>query len=104
MANDELKTEIESLKKDLASVRDDLKRLSAAGSDVAEDAVGNARKRLEEETNRLLSRLQDAAEDAQGRGKRALDDVETELEKHPMTTLLSSFGIGVLVGWIFSRK
>lgn len=104
MANNDLQTEIESLKKDLASVRDDLKRLSSAGSDAAEDAMGTARQRLEEETNRLLARLQGAAEDAQGRGKRALDDVEAELEKHPMTTLLSSFGIGVLVGWIFSRK
>lgn len=101
---DELKKEIESLKKDLASVRDDLKRLSAAGSDAAEDAVGTARQRLEDETNRLLERLQSAAEDAQGRGKRVLDDVENELEKHPTTTLLSSFGLGVLVGWIFSRK
>lgn len=104
MANEDLKKEIESLKEDLASVRGDLSRLREAGTAAAEDAVGSVRERLEQETSRLLERLQGAAEEAGGRGRRVIDGVEHELEERPMTTLLSSFGIGVLVGWIFSRK
>lgn len=104
MANEDLKKEIESLKKDLAAVRDDLGRVSTAGAGAAEDAVGSVRERLEEETDRLLARLQGAAEEAGVKGRRVLDDVESELEDRPLTTLLSSFGIGVLVGWLFSRK
>ena len=104
MANDDLKSEIENLKKDLASVRSDLGGLLDAGTTAAENAASTAREHLEQETNRLLGRLQAAAEEAGGRGRRVLDDVEHELEERPMTTLLSSFGIGVLVGWIFSRK
>ncbi len=104
MANEELNKEIESLKKDLKSVRDDLGRLREVGTSAAEDAASTARERLEQETNRLLERLQAAAQDAGGRGRRVLDDVEHEMEERPMTTLLASFGIGVVVGWIFSRK
>lgn len=104
MANEDLKKEIESLKKDLASVRDDLGRVSTASAGAAEDVVGSVRERLEQETDRLLARLQDAADEAGVKGRKVLDDVESELEERPVTTLLSSFGIGVLVGWLVSRK
>ena len=104
MANDDLKKELETLRADLTAVREDLGRLRAAGAHAAEDTVANARQRLEEETDRLLSRLKATADEAGTRGRRVMDDVETELEEHPVTALLTSFGVGVLVGWIFSRK
>ena len=104
MANDDLKKELETLQADLAAVREDLGRLRSAGADAAEDTVASARQRLEEETDRLLARLKETADEAGTKGRRMLDDVESELEERPLTTLLSSFGIGVLIGWIFSRK
>lgn len=104
MADTDLRAEMETLRQDLAAIRDDLARLRQAGNDAASEAVGTARERLEKETERLMERLKSAAEQAEDRGMRVLHDVEQQIEERPLTTLLSSFGLGVIVGWLFSRK
>lgn len=96
--------EIDALKADLGKVRDDLMRLREVGGEAAEEAVVAARRRLEEEGSRLIERIRGIGGDAEGEARSFFREVEAEVGHRPMTALLASFGIGVLVGWMSRRK
>ncbi|MDZ7704911.1 MAG: hypothetical protein U5L04_10555 [Trueperaceae bacterium] len=104
MADRDLQAEFDQLKNDIADLQKDLKSLGKSGNDAANDAVSAARERLEEETQHLIDRLQGTAGEMRGRGEKVVSDVEDQIGDKPITTLLASFGIGFVVGWLLSRK
>lgn len=104
MAERDLQKEFDALKRDLNRVQTDLKKLTETGGEMASEALQSARAKLEEETQRLIERLQITATEAKVKGQQALHEVEHQVEEHPMASLLTSFGVGFLVGWLISRK
>lgn len=104
MADRDLQKEFDQLKKDLGKLQGDLKDLTEAGSAVAGETVTQARERLEAETQRLIARLQESAGELKGRGQKVIEEVEHQVEEKPMPTLLTTFGVGFLLGWLLSRK
>jgi len=93
MADPKYSEEIDSLKSDVKALRDDLARLvGAVGDDLEEQgeaARAEARRRLEA---------------ARARGQSALDDIESRIERNPLTALAAALGIGFLIGALLGRK
>lgn len=104
----DFRDEVDALRSDLKSVREDIGRLRAAGGEAAEEAVQAARRRLEDEAGRLMDRLRGRRGETGGEGEAAarnvFADVQEEFRERPTTTLLASFGVGVLVGWMLRRR
>ena len=104
MAERDLHKEFDVLKKDLGKLQEDLKRLTETGGSVASDAVAAAKAKLEAETEQLVQRLREVGGEARHRSKQVLEDVEHKVEEQPLTALATSFGIGLVLGWLLSRK
>jgi ElaB/YqjD/DUF883 family membrane-anchored ribosome-binding protein len=104
MAQNELQDELAQLRKDLDGVRGDLAKLAKTSGSAAESGVQAARERLEAETEELLERLRGAASSAGEKGRSVMEGVEREVGEKPITSLLTAFGVGAVVGWIASRK
>lgn len=104
MAEKNLESELEQLKKDFAQLQKDIKDLGKSTSSTATDAASVAREHLEEETQKLLASLRGGADSAASQGKHAIHQAENQVSDHPLSTLLGSFGVGFVIGWLLSRK
>lgn len=100
----DVQREIESLKEDLKSLRSDLSDLSKAGGRVAGGSMQAARDSLRKEADQLVERLRQTASTVQEEGKQVAGRVREEVAERPGTSLLTAFGVGALVGWLFGRK
>lgn len=100
MAERDLAKELDELKKNLK----DLQETAASSGSVAGDAVEALRGRLESEAERLMAKLRGAASGAAETGERALHNVEGKIEERPFASVLTVFGVGLVVGWLLGRK
>jgi len=100
----DVQREIDSLKADLKSLRDDLSELSKTGGKIAGDSVQAARDALREESEKLLERWKKTASTAQAEGEHVAGQVRDEVAEKPLPSLLTAFGVGALVGWLVSRR
>lgn len=96
--------EREAIRKDLEKLKNDFIKLSKSSVDLAEDKALEARQKLEAEFERLIARVQGGAEAMLEQGQELVKGVSEEVEKHPLSALLTSFGLGMLVGWLLTRK
>jgi ElaB/YqjD/DUF883 family membrane-anchored ribosome-binding protein len=77
---------VEQLRDDLAQMA---KTMKALANDVGLDAV---------------ARVRDASEQAKVRAERATDAVAHTIEERPLTSLLTAFAIGLVLGVLFGRQ
>jgi len=93
MANRDYSSEIDALKTDVKSLRDDIASLvGALGEDLEQRGEG-ARHAAAERLRR-----------AQAQGKESLDEVERSIERNPLTALATALGIGFLIGALLGRR
>lgn len=100
----DVQREIDSLKADLKTLRNDLSELSKTGGKVAGDSVQAARDALRDEADKLIDRLKQTASAAQEEGQQVAGQIRDEVAEKPLPSLLTAFGVGTLVGWLISRK
>jgi ElaB/YqjD/DUF883 family membrane-anchored ribosome-binding protein len=89
-----------ALRHDVNALADDAKALLAATSNIADQKVAEARGRLEA----ALAAGKEAYGRVQERalaGARAADKCVRE---HPYQSIAAAFGVGALVGYLFSRR
>lgn len=82
---EELKAQVEALRADLAGISDALKNLGG-------DAASEGRERIRR-----------AAEQARGKARDTIGALENEIEDRPLTSLLTAFGIGFVLGKLLDR-
>lgn len=95
--------DIQAMQKEIANLRDELKK-SAANILPDDDFLANARAKLEEEAQKIMSGLSDMAKSAQKQGEQAIEAVEDKIAEKPMMSVLTSVGIGFVIGWLVGRK
>ena len=83
---DALRDEITALRNDLSAVVHTIKDMGAERGTAA------------------YERMQQAAGQARAQGKRAADSIADGVEQKPFTSLASAFGIGLLLGLLFSGR
>jgi ElaB/YqjD/DUF883 family membrane-anchored ribosome-binding protein len=85
--------DLKTLRADMANLRADLGKISEALQSLAthggEEALAKARR---------------TAEKLQGEFKEGTQRVTTEIEKRPLTAVLSAFGVGMLLGMLFHGR
>lgn len=93
MANRDYSSEIDALKGDVKSLRDDIGKLVGALGEDIEERGGAAR-------DAAAERLKKARE----QGRASLDQVEGSIERNPLTALATALGIGFLIGALLGRR
>lgn len=82
----EMRNDVQALREDLAKLQNDIQGM-------AQSLMERGRKQAEEARDRMNTQVEN--------GMEALEEC---IEKRPVTSLLTAFGIGIVVGTIFSRK
>lgn len=94
---DRLKSDIHTLREDLARLGKDVLTATRSASGAAgESARAEARKRLEQ--------LSSAWDEAGARGRAVKHDVEQRIEEHPLAAVMIALGVGVLIGKLLDRR
>lgn len=100
----DLQKELDALKTDLGKLQGDIVELTSKSGDIASDALTSAKANLEEEAEKLLASFQDTFNSIQKEGESKVKEVEKEVADKPVTSLLTTLGIGFAIGWLLSRK
>lgn len=104
MASPNVQEEVQVLKDDVAKLRADVSDLVGLLKDLGLQKVDQTRDNLEEELQEQRERLRLAMGHARERGRSAVDDVEQQINEHPLGTLLTAFGIGYIMAKLSGGK
>jgi ElaB/YqjD/DUF883 family membrane-anchored ribosome-binding protein len=101
----EANKELENIKDDLAELRNDIKGLTLALTEIGKKRVDEAGDIINDKKEDLLDSLslaeiKEKLSELKGEGEDALDVVREQVEKYPAGTLLAAVGVGVLIGRI----
>ncbi len=104
MAERNLQKEIDDLKANFAQLQKDWEKMASTGESMAGDVLSTAKKRFDEEAQKLMDNLQKAAENIQDHGKKMYSQVERQVEEKPIASLMTTLGVGFIIGWLVSKK
>ena len=103
-----IRSEIESLKKDLGAVRSDLKDLVEAVGASGKSRMGEARERVTGATREFESlaeeRLQQACDALRKSSEELVSKGRENIEKHPLTTVAGAFVAGLVTAKLLGSK
>jgi ElaB/YqjD/DUF883 family membrane-anchored ribosome-binding protein len=98
MANSKLENNAADLAADLASLRADIAKLTATMSELARDQVASTGERVRAAAEDLRHEVSASATDAEARIKSASVELETTIERNPITAVLVAIMAGLLLG------
>lgn len=85
--------EYETLRKELDQLRSDIGSLSRTLKDIATDQGSAA-----------YEKVKQSAQRAQTQATEAIGAVSSEIGERPFTSIFTAFGIGLVIGMLFSRR
>lgn len=83
---EKLRAEIAQLRSDMGNIGESVKTMVTSRGSAA------------------YARVRESTEDLQKQAKEAIDSAAHQIEQRPLTAALTAFGIGVVLGVLFSRK
>lgn len=86
VSTNEVQREMDRIKSDLRSLRDDISDVSRASGRAASEQV------------------RETAENVQEQGKEVASKAREQVSENPVTSVATAFGVGALVGWLVSRS
>lgn len=93
MATSNFDKDFEQLKKDLTSLRNDLSKLG--------DDVGHLSR---EKASQVGEQVSARAKEGADYSKQIAEQAQAGIQTHPLTSLLSAFGIGLALGHMLDRR
>jgi len=90
---DEFSKEMDQIKKDFASLRNDIGSVLASVKDLAEKQGQN-----------VADLAQDAEKTVKNQAKEAGENMEKYIEERPLTSALVAFGSGFIIGMLLSNR
>ena len=101
MAESDVQKEMKQLKADLAKLQSDMSDLMKSLKDTGSDKAGNIKSSVEDEIRHQRDELRRLLNEAGSSGRRAVDSavegIEGGVEQHPVSSLLTAFGLGFVV-------
>lgn len=101
---DEIRAEVQTLKQDIGRLREDLGELLKSMREEGGRRLGETKLKWRGETMNRMDQFKDVLESARQYGQKACREAQKRIEQRPIVTLLTAFGIGVLVGRILLRR
>lgn len=92
--------EVEVLKDDIAKLREDIASLASAVLGAAGDKVDDVKSRANGKSQEAREAFTGKMNEGIDRGKEFLGDIDTQVSRHPLGSVLVAFGVGVLVAKI----
>jgi ElaB/YqjD/DUF883 family membrane-anchored ribosome-binding protein len=96
MTTQNVESEFDTVKADLAKLRGDIASLSAALKDVTSETV-------HQQIESIRTRIDNLTDDAAAHGRDTLDDIASHVEERPLTSILIALGVGFVVGRLLDR-
>jgi ElaB/YqjD/DUF883 family membrane-anchored ribosome-binding protein len=111
MTTREVRREVESLKKDLDQLQDDLRRITQRGGsaargasqDALENVKGAAAGVLQHGGERAREFMHDATDVVRDRGEDLMETVVERVEERPLASILLTLGAGFALGMLLMR-
>ncbi len=97
MAERDLNKDVDAIKSDLDALRKDL-------ASIVETVKGTAKNRAESEIDALQKRLNQIATDVQSSGRDSLRAVEGQIGDKPLVSVAVAFAVGLVLGKLFDRR
>lgn len=101
---EEIRAEVQNLKQDIGRHREDLGELLKSVRTEGGKRFEESRNRWREEAMNRMDQFKDVVESARQYGHKACREAQKRIEQRPLATLLTAFGIGVIVGRILLRR
>ena len=89
--------EVKVLKEDIAKLREDIASLASAVLGAASDTLGDAKAKVNGKGQEAKDKFTDRMSDGIDRGKQFMDDIDTQVSRHPVGSVLVAFGVGLLI-------
>lgn len=94
---DDLRADVDQLRADMAEMLNTLVELGRS-------EAGEKKEQLQKKATEQVEHLRKGAEYARQKGRWAYDNIETQIEQRPMTSVLTALGIGFAVGLITGNR
>ncbi len=105
MANDRsVDQELSSLKDDLGQLRQDMVALTRALADSAEGGAREVAERVRTMAVKTQAEAGRLSRAALAQGEQGFDAVAAQIEQRPLTSILISFGVGLVIGKLLDRR
>lgn len=104
MAESSVKTEFDTLRSELAQMRDDLASLSKTISDLTALGLAEGVNDLKKAGKVAQRKMKGALEDAEELRQSGVNAIEQQISERPLGTVAMAFGIGLLIGKLLDRK
>lgn len=88
------------LKEDIAKLREDVARLAATVLEAANDKIDDARAEVNSKRQDATDELSGRVSEGIDRGKQFLEDLDGQVNRHPVGSTLIAFGVGLLIAKI----
>ena len=92
--------EIDALKDDIARLREDIAKLASSVLGAASDTLDDARARVNGKSQEARDKVMGKMNEGIDHGKQFLDDLDTQVTRHPVGSVLIAFGVGLLIAKI----
>jgi ElaB/YqjD/DUF883 family membrane-anchored ribosome-binding protein len=92
--------EVEALKEDIARLREDIASLASAVLDAASDKLDDAKAQVNSKSQEAQDELKGKINAGVERGKQFMGDLDAQVSRHPVGSVLVAFGVGLLVAKI----
>jgi ElaB/YqjD/DUF883 family membrane-anchored ribosome-binding protein len=100
----ERELDLEALRQDVARLRDDLSKLTESTRDIARGGAETLRARLEGNAQHLRHEAERVYDEGRQRGQNAVESLERTIGERPVTSLLTAFGLGLVLGAFLNRR
>lgn len=104
MADNSPKKEVEELKEELSQLREDMGSLVLAVKNLGQSTARVTKTKAERELDQMMEKLNQAYIAARQTGEHAAESAQSEIEKHPVSSVAIAFLVGLLTGKLFSQK
>jgi ElaB/YqjD/DUF883 family membrane-anchored ribosome-binding protein len=103
MITDKFDRETRDFSEDLVALRDDMAKLTTSVAELLRNQASTAASNVGSAIDQARQKVTESAGDAQTRMRSAASDLETTIERNPLTAILVALVAGLMVG-LFTRS